>query len=244
MPAQGWSAKGGDLDALDKKLMPKNKKIQTIIFILILALIPYGIFSYVRSLINTPLDIEIPKEFMLGDAKIALAWTDDNTGENLIIQSDKKTYLGLNQIEVYFSITNTTKKTQDADIVFWVENEEVKVGEIIKLSEDKQAKLQITRFRQGSGGQANSKPVNDYQTNYGFQDNIQSGQTNYYRALLSYPENSQGEFFIEAFGNPSPALPFARRGGGGEAAAYGHLDPYYASGLVGYWSFDGPDMGW
>ncbi len=57
---------------------------------------------------------------------------------------------------------------------------------------------------------------------------IASGQTNFYKAVIYYPQNSQGEFFIEAKGD---------NGG------YGYLDPYYASGLVGNWTFNGPDMG-
>ncbi len=60
-------------------------------------------------------------------------------------------------------------------------------------------------------------------------DVIASGQTNFYKAVIYYPQNSKGEFFIEAKGD---------NGG------YGFLDPYYASGLVGYWSFNGPDIAW
>ncbi len=56
---------------------------------------------------------------------------------------------------------------------------------------------------------------------------ISSGQTNFYKAVIYYPQNSNGEFFIEAKGD---------NGG------YGYLDPYYASGLVGYWSLNGPDI--
>lgn len=59
------------------------------------------------------------------------------------------------------------------------------------------------------------------------EDSIKAGQTNYYKAVIAYPADSRGEFFIEAFGD---------QGG------YGLLDPYYDSGLVGYWSFNGPDI--
>ncbi|MFA4830784.1 MAG: LamG domain-containing protein [Patescibacteria group bacterium] len=60
-------------------------------------------------------------------------------------------------------------------------------------------------------------------------DVIAVGQTNFYKAVIYYPQNSKGEFFIEAKGD---------NGG------YGYLDPYYASGLVGMWSFSGADTNW
>ena len=88
-----------------------------LIAILIITLIIAGTFRYVQYLNNKPLDIELPKEFTYNNTKIALAWTDDNTGEDLIIQSDRKEYNGFNSVDVYLSITNINRKDQDMDVV-------------------------------------------------------------------------------------------------------------------------------
>ncbi|MCK5337588.1 MAG: hypothetical protein KAJ50_02210, partial [Bacteroidales bacterium] len=41
---------------------------------------------------------------------------------------------------------------------------------------------------------------------YSVNDNINSGQTNYYKATIKYPPMSTGEFFIEAFGKENSKL--------------------------------------
>jgi len=67
-----------------------------IIIIAILTLLTIATVRYVQHLMNKPLDIPIPTHFTYQGQKIALSWTDDNTGEDLIIQSDKKVYHGFN----------------------------------------------------------------------------------------------------------------------------------------------------
>ena len=117
-----------------------NNFKSAIIVISAITFIIAGTFSYVNYLINKPLKIlknyTIPTEFIFKDTKIALAWTDDNEGETLIIQSDKKNYYGFSSAEIYFSITNISKKDQDMDVVVWVGSEKVKVKNIEKLNEN------------------------------------------------------------------------------------------------------------
>ncbi|MBU3905932.1 DUF2341 domain-containing protein, partial [Patescibacteria group bacterium] len=214
-----------------------------------ITLIAAGTFWYVNYLMNKPLDIEIPKEFTYNGTKIALAWTDDNTGENLIIQSDKKEYNGFSSVDVYFSITNISRRDQDMDVVVWVENERVRVEDMERIAltaPSAGAALGAVRADQlGRERGLETKSINGYTTGYSANDQIESGQTNYYKATIKYPAKSNGEFFIEAFGYPSALwasplgkgrnmaeprrVPLLAKEGLGVVSAYGHLDPWYSS---------------
>ncbi len=150
-----------------------------------------------NSLPNVP-EVSLEDQLNYKNEIIPLLWTDDNTGENLIIKSDRKYYDGRDSSEVFFSITNISDKDQKPDIKFLFDEKEGRGTKEIAL--------------------LNSQ-----------NDVIAVGQTNFYKAVIYYPQNSKGEFFIEAKGD---------KGG------YGYLDPYYASGLVGMWSFSGKDTTW
>lgn len=201
-----------------------NKKTNLIIFLGIITAILVVGFLYFSSSKKTEKnnEIEIPKNLQLGDETINLDWTDDNQGEDLIIQSDKKSYFGIDKSEVYFSITNTNKKEQRIDLRFLFGNEKASLVSIEKINGEKTEKLgEVDAIFEDKEGFISS----DY-----FGDSINSGETNYYKAQITYPANSEGEFHIEAKGNNG---------------AYGLLDPWYNStGLVGYWSMDGDDVDW
>lgn len=64
---------------------------------------------------------------------ITTEYTDDNTGEDLIIRTDRETYGGFGQIPVYFSVENTSGQDETVDIRFLFEGSErsVTVYEII-----------------------------------------------------------------------------------------------------------------
>ncbi|MDP3043090.1 MAG: DUF2341 domain-containing protein [bacterium] len=270
------------------------KEYKSIIITLsVIALITAGIVNYVKDLIDEPFDIEIPKEFIYNGAKIALAWTDDNTGENLIIQSDKKEYSGFNKVDVYFSITNISNKNQEMDVVIWLEDGERSVERIEKLDGDNQSSLNIlqyspvipsltgnpggsgknddskktvennsnsfgslldSRFRGNDKGESGNdkegaaqddlntdsqngstalrdygagdarKDIKGFTNGYAVNDEIESGQTNFYKATIKYPTLSKGEFFIEAFGKSNSKFKIQN-----SEFAYGHLDPWYSS---------------
>lgn len=182
---------------------------------------------------NQSTAIDIPKSIRLRDEVINLEWTDDNEGEDLIIQSDKKSYFGIDRSEVYFSITNTNKKDQKIDLRFLFADKDANLEEIKRLEDDKE--IVIARSdpsatpERGDGGQGSDTAISDKKSSEYYQDSIKSGQTNYYKAEIRYPTNSEGEFYIEAKG---------------DNGAYGLLDPWYSStGLVGRWSFDGEHIG-
>ncbi|MBU4014762.1 hypothetical protein KKC83_03205 [Patescibacteria group bacterium] len=203
-----------------------NNRKTAIIIISILTFVIAGTFWYVNYLMNKPLDIEIPKEFTYNGTKIALAWTDDNTGESLIIQSDRKEYNGFSSVDVYFSITNINKRDQDMDVVVWVESEKVRVEGMERLENASQTFITTSpltpllnrrgepsgegdnppSYLGGAGGGIDMarggarKSINGFTTGYSANDQIESGQTNYYKATIKYPAKSNGEFFIEAFG--------------------------------------------
>lgn len=157
----------------------------------------------------------IPSEFVFNSEKIALAWTDDNAGETLIIQSDKKEYSGFNQTDAYFSITNISKEDQEMDAAIWLEDGERSVESIERINDGQNVKLQITNVKSNLNDKIQNRKDNGGNTNgYAVKDSIKSGETNFYKAALKFPPMSEGEFFIEAF---------SAQGG------YGHLDPWYSS---------------
>ena len=220
----------------DKKLINMFHQYKPIIITLsIIALIIIATVQYVQSLINKPIDLSIqnnklelldsepsdniviPKEFEFKGTKIALAWTDDNTGEDLIIQSDKKIYNGFNNIEVYFSITNTNKKDQNMDVVVWVGDERIRVEEMERIDTEGNgySALALSAAAALSAGTVR-KDIKGFTCGYTAQDNIESGKTNYYKVIIKYPPMSKGEFFIEAFGRNEGSIvppPLARGGG-------------------------------
>ena len=81
----------------------------------------------------------------------------------------------------------------------------------------------------GSGANLNRKNINGFTAGYSANDEIESGQTNYYKATIKYPPMSEGEFFIEAFGRDKDTeCPIGHSVSCG-FFAYGHLDPWYSS---------------
>lgn len=212
---------------MDKKT-DKNIKV---IVATIIAVFLMGIFLFFfnrEKEIQIPIDINIPKNIILEESgeEIKFEWTDDNKGEDLIIQSDKKSYFGINKSEIYFSVSNLNKNAQNFNLRFLFGEESAKLEKIEKIN---------------SGGTTSELSLSEntfvkFDNMDGFKsslyvgDNIQLGQTNYYKAVIAYNPNTKGEFYIEAKG---------------DKGAYGLLDPWYNStGLVGYWSFDGDDMDW
>ena len=113
-------------------------------------------------------NIVIPSEFKTENKNIPLLWTDDNTNENLIIQSDKKYYYGRDSSTVYFSITNISLKEQEPKLRFLFDNEENRGVRSVTQLNNKESLV------------------------------LANGQSNFYSAEIYYPKDAQGEFFIEA----------------------------------------------
>ncbi len=188
-----------------------------------------GASANVSPDVNVLDQIDLAKEAGGEAESIPLLWTDNNDKENLIITSDRQYYDASSEVKVYFSVKNTTGQDQLTDIYFWFDDENKSVSEVKSLQDGQISNFQFPILNEFSMPEfSNRKSVKDYKTGSKFQDTIVAGQTNYYLATITSPKVSgQSEFFIEAFS---------------DKGAYGHLDPYLNSGLVGYWSFNGPDI--
>ena len=130
----------------------KPEYIRACLALLVLCLVGWGIYESVLYTLNVSQDMELPLEFAIDEngralpidkvkkskaeevKTISLDWTDDNTNENLIIQTDEKTYYGFNRADIYFSITNISRRSQIANIDFLFRDKSVKLLSLESLS--------------------------------------------------------------------------------------------------------------
>ena len=141
--------------------------------------------------------------------QIYFTYTDDNSGEDLIIKSDKKNYSGFNGNEVYFSINNTRRKSELVDLQVHFDNEQASVADIAKWDGNRNNWVSLADVPFALTD-SDLDLVLKKKTEY----LAESKQTSYFKMAINYPPFSQGEFYIEAQGN---------QGG------YGLLDPWYNS---------------
>ena len=186
---------------------------------------------------------------------IPLLWADNNDGEDLIIKSDRQYYDASEQTEVFFSVGNQTSSDQKTDIYFWFDGADKTIASAEGLSSGgrrQQLKIENCKLNENCKLEIKNlsrKDVKGYTQGSKFQDTISANQTSYYRAAVKFPKGAGGEFFIEAFGGSSGCRNIygyadEQISSDCDVIAYGHLDPYYASGLVGMWSFNGQDTNW
>jgi hypothetical protein len=219
----------------------KNNLKEISIFVA-LFLIIVGVILYFLSLVKDDFfeseksdnkNIEIPESFKDGEREINLTWTDNNEGEDLIIQSNQKNYFGVNESIIYFSITNTNQKDQEIDIRFIFQDQNANLESIKKItSDDKTPNQEGSEWLDlpKSNQKLSFDDIENFKSSNQLEDSIKSGESNYYQAIITYPSNSKGEFYIEAKGNNN---------------AYGILDPWYDStGLVSYWTMDNDELEW
>ena len=191
-------------------------------------------------------NVEVLDQVDYNNEIIPLLWTDNNDNENLIIKTDRQYYDAGEQTEMFFSVTNESGKDQQTDIVFWFDDTDKKVEKVEKIEDS--GNISEVGLRKIAGSPTsynvqNRKDVKGYTAGSQFEDAIVAGQTSYYRAIVKFPKGSNGEFFIEAFGF-TPLEAGRPQTADRPLMGYGHLDPYYASGLVGMWSFNGQDTNW
>lgn len=161
---------------------------------------------------------------------VPLLWTDDNAGENLIIKSDRRYYDAGPETVVFFSVTNESGREQAVAVYFWFDGADKRVKSTERINEGEKG-LKLTINNEVTAIERNGKKdIKGHNQGSQIKDTIGVGATANYRAVVACDGVSkQSEFFIEAIG---------------DQGAYGHLDPYLSSGLVGHWTFDGPDMDW
>ncbi len=77
---------------------------------------------------------------------IKFVYTDNNQDENLIIKTSQKTYTGLSRTQVYFSVTNTTNRSEQVNIQVHFPAEKGKVENIELLAQGIPALVSVPRY--------------------------------------------------------------------------------------------------
>lgn len=216
-----------------------------------------------------------PTVLNFNDEQIKFGYTDDNTGENLIIHTDSASYSCWQTCPVYFSIENTSGSDQNTNLQvldstdgtsyslqefvpqvpyqeevtdFGTSNNDclsgwISTGEPNKYSCDKQVLVCDSIAKNNcvqtikTGSHFVTKFKDEWQTigqvvpdqNLKLRKSkvppvkftakeqssylIKSGEVKYFKALSTFPQNNQGEFYINAYG----------------ASAFGSLDPGFYS---------------
>lgn len=211
-----------------------------IIIIVLLSLIGVGTCLLIG---DEPIGTDLTSEIDFNGKLIDFTYTDDNTGETLIIKTDKETYGGWESSPVYFSIENTSDD-ELVDIRFYFQGEEV----VSKISEyKKDVPYQVTISDYGDveiwdeeleatttveriiGNHQEErykdewralhfskglKTIESLKSSDKIQYSIAKGETKYFQGIIEFPSKSEGEFYMEATGDK-----------GGQ----GFLDPWYNS---------------
>ena len=185
-------------------LISRNKKI-----LLITIVVLFVIFGLIIT--NGRGDLVSPS-IAVGGTSIELPFTDDNTGETLIIHSNKETYGGWDNATVYFSIKNTTRNEQliSSKFLFSTQNESLEKVEV--FNDGLWQELNFKEVEISVPDSISTKPIPDeFSGDKQFSQLIRGKETKYFRATLSFPPKSGiKKFYLESFG---------------DGGAYGLLDP-------------------
>jgi hypothetical protein len=155
--------------------------------------------------------------------KIEFMHSDDNTGEDILIMTDKAFYEGDSWADVYIGVSNMTDIDQKAALLFHFSSEN-KGDDIATIKESNGDDWNyLTFFRENI--KINESALDrallkremipsDFEVRSGTQINIPAKETVYLLARLEYTPGASGEFWVEALGNKG---------------AYGLLDPVYGT---------------
>lgn len=213
-----------------RKFKHKNIKIFKLLIIAVIA-IGVLIFYFSRGstkLLSVSPDISV-KPIKLSDGLVIdFPYTDDNGGENIIIKTDRKDYYGMNSSDVYISITNTRNIAEKAVLLFYFPKPEdgmtddKLIPRVNTLQQYNNSDWKFVPFFKENikinpellsvGLKKRESIPQTLAINTGAQIEIPANQTIYFKSKIQYPEDSQGEFWIETVGT---------QGG------YGLLDPWY-----------------
>lgn len=153
---------------------------------------------------------------ILQDRTVEFTHTDDNSGEDIIIFADKREYYGNTSSEVFIALTPLQKQAgENISMQFLFPRDGATVDEVELYADGIWKNLDITRSP--ITGISKKSIPEDYRP-VGYAGFVSTGGTQYFRALISYPEGAQGEFWIEALG---------------DRGSYGLLDPTYISARAG-----------
>src|SRR3989338_2660971 len=217
----------------------KNKNFIIVIVIVILFVGYFMIRKNSPSLLNEEI-LKVDPIKLSDNMIIEFPHTDDNTGESIIIKTDKEIYEGGDRSDVYFALTNTGNEAEKVAVLSYFPKEYGDIDYIdvwqANATNDKQPttndqnqkpswqRLLITRgdikanMTKLEKAFAKKKTVpEEFDVRAGIQFEIPSGHTAYFKAQILYPSDSRGEFWFEAFGD---------KGG------YGLLDPVFVGGTT------------
>lgn len=123
---------GGDIVAIMQNLAEAGSGIKIVALALIFALTFLAEVSYVSAAVIGSAARSATTISVDGTER-SFDFTDDNTGEDLIISTDKRDYSGISRATVYFSIQNKSSRTQSIDINFFFKDSAKRLVNIERL---------------------------------------------------------------------------------------------------------------
>jgi len=160
---------------------------------------------------------------------ITFPYTDDNTGENLIIRTDKQTYGGWDSAIVYVMVENISGENQETKVKFIDPKQSEFLFEIGRLEKDIEYQIEVDDFTtvyydcsyiSTSTGETiertcekQEKTGSHFETKYKDEwqplediDNeaefvLPKNKIAYFKTRIQFPHDTKDEFFIEITGN-------------------------------------------
>ena len=193
--------------------------LPVLVILALLLLSGGGAWFYFRGLLEADLPGVEVRALELGNKTVRFVYTDDNREETLLIHADQQVYNEFSRAEVYFSITPLSQLSENVALQFLFS--EARAG-LLDLSQRLADRWQPLVLNSGPlppapellEARAKKKAIPAEFTVKAWASFTGSGQTEYFRATVSFPPQTAGEFWIEALGS---------------AGGYGLLDPWYNS---------------
>jgi len=160
---------------------------------------------------------------------ITFPYTDDNSGENLIIYTNKQTYGGWNSAVVYVMVENISGENQETKIKFIDPKQSEFLFEIGRLEKDIEYQIEVDDFttvyydcsyyststestttqtcerQEKTGSHLETRyrdewqPLEDIDNEAEFV--LPKNKIAYFKTRIQFPHNTEGEFFIEITGD-------------------------------------------
>ncbi len=165
------------------------------------------------------MEVRPPSLTEVGSPEIEFTYTDDNSGENLIIKTDKQVYEGLTGVTAYFSITNTGQNPESVNLLFHFPKGKGNIAKIEKWQDNQWQSLTLLKkvevnetFFSPEVLQKRKFIPEEFEIKRRIQSLIEAGGTVYFKTEIKFPPKSSGEFYIETLGHQE---------------GYGLLDPWW-----------------
>lgn len=212
-------------------MKPLNFKL-LILAVSVISLVVLGLLKFaspganiLNSISGSEVKINVAP-LQLEDSLIEFPYTDENKDETLIIKTDSKIYEGESSAEVYISVTNTTKNSENAVVLFYfpktIDGESQPMLETLEQRQNYswdllplfKSNIKIEEDLLKNAIKKRELIPEEQEIKGGSQIRIEPGRTAYLKLKISFPVGSSGEFWIESIG---------------QSGGYGLLDPTYIS---------------